>query len=60
MTKQDAMDLLGCSDERELAEALNVSTSVAAQWPSVLPGRIAARVESIASRRTRNQEESEE
>jgi hypothetical protein len=44
MTKGEAMELLGCEDDRQLAEALNVSVQVARDWPQVLPPHVARRV----------------
>lgn len=50
MTKQDAMDELGCRGVVELARALNVSHSTVSMWPDVLPEHAVRRVESVLYR----------
>lgn len=37
MTKQDAMEELGCDNLSELARALDVTPAAVSQWPDPLP-----------------------
>jgi pyrroloquinoline quinone (PQQ) biosynthesis protein C len=53
MTKQDAMEELGCDTLKELAEALGVTPSAISQWPDPLPDHAVRRVESRLYRRVR-------
>ena len=54
MTKQDAMDELGCDTARQLADALNITESAISQWTDPLPEHAIRRVESAIYRRIRN------
>ena len=51
MTKQDAMDELGCETLTQLADALGVSLAAVSQWSDPLPDSAVRRVESVLYRR---------
>lgn len=46
MKKQEAMDLLGCRNLTELADALSLSKGAVSQWRDPLPESAVRRVES--------------
>jgi hypothetical protein len=53
MTKQDAMDELGCETLTQLADTLGVSLAAVSQWTDPLPASAIRRVESALYRRNR-------
>lgn len=53
MTKQEAMDELGCDTLARLASALNVTPAAVSQWPDPLPPHAVRRVEAALYRRVR-------
>lgn len=51
MTKQDAMEALGCDTLTQLADVLNITQGAVSQWPDPLPPHAVRRVESVLYRR---------
>ncbi len=47
MTKEDAMQELGCNTLTQLADILNVSLAAVSQWSDPLPDSAVRRVESV-------------
>jgi hypothetical protein len=51
MTKTEARELLGCANDAQLADALNITRGAISQWPEQLPEHAQRRVESYLYRR---------
>lgn len=51
MTKQDAMEALGCDNLTQLADALKITNGAISQWSDPLPPHAVRRVEATLYRR---------
>lgn len=51
MTKQEAMDRLGCENLAELSRAINVTPSAISHWSDPLPPHAIRRIESVLYRK---------
>lgn len=54
MTKQEAMEELGCDTLTQLAEALNITLGAVSQWPEKLPEHAIRRVHAALYRRSKH------
>ena len=51
MTKQDAIDALGCENLAELSRAIDVTPSAISHWSDPLPPHAVRRIEAVLYRR---------